>query len=381
MHKQGVKAAREEERAVADRLASSYAHKVEGLWWLVGVQRRVAADAAKYAEASREAHKALVDDLRDLGGDDGFADREPEFREAPRDRLRRIFRTRAREVASRCSVARVANDYGLVRDADGLLFRAVKERGHLRWARDALGRDAAFAGRCVARVRRRVDAAEDAARRADETKKAAGDALATAVAQASAKGASDLDRAVSGFAASRAACAALVDDARRRALAREADLDDETRKDIDDARAAAAATVLGRDAANAACAAVRAALVRATGGKAARELAAAKRDAAEAREAAARAAEALEEHEAAAEAAAAAAARDLTAAQTKIAQQRSVVNDCARQIDRMKAKAEKLAADLEAAGLGKAAADATASAALRVADRAERAAAAAAAEA
>ena len=42
MHKQGVKAAREEERAVADRLASSYAHKVEGLWWLVGVQRRVA---------------------------------------------------------------------------------------------------------------------------------------------------------------------------------------------------------------------------------------------------------------------------------------------------------------------------------------------------
>ncbi|KAH8074452.1 hypothetical protein JL721_2013 [Aureococcus anophagefferens] len=147
VHKQGVKAAREEERAVADRLASSYAHKVEGLWWLVGVQRRVAAAAATYAEASRKAHKALVDDLRDLGGDDGFADREPEFREAPRDRLRRIFRTRAREVASRCSVARVANDYGLVRDADGLLFRAVKERGHLRWARDALGRDAAFAER------------------------------------------------------------------------------------------------------------------------------------------------------------------------------------------------------------------------------------------
>ncbi|KAH8052345.1 hypothetical protein JL720_14983 [Aureococcus anophagefferens] len=113
VHKQGVKAAREEERAVADRLASSYAHKVEGLWWLVGVQRRVAADAAKYAEASRKAHKALVDDLRDLGGDDGFADREPEFREAPRDRLRRIFRAR---VASRCSVARVANDYGLAPD-------------------------------------------------------------------------------------------------------------------------------------------------------------------------------------------------------------------------------------------------------------------------
>ncbi|KAH8054774.1 hypothetical protein JL722_8722 [Aureococcus anophagefferens] len=99
-----------------------------------------------------------------------------------------------------------------------------------------------------------------------------------------------------------------------------------------------------------------------------RELAAAKRDAAEAREAAARAAEALEERDAAAEAAAAAAAKDLAAARTKIAQQRSVVNDCARQIDRMKAKAEKLAADLEAAGLRKAAADATASAALRAPD-------------